>query len=247
VWEIENIDFSNLTTGVGTGIFDNLNFLGAPHKILMRDCKFPSSFNYTNGAGSIDRAGAAILDIINCDSGSTNYRFHREHPHGTLDEETTLILNSGGATDGTTPISWKMASRAANLSNLGWPYALASFPILFWNDNSGSSKTATVEILFDSASNLNNDDIWLDLNYPAGSSDTLGGKVTTTKSSILASNAALDAGTGTGNWTTTGMSNPNSRKLDIAFTPGKKGWIRGVVKIGKAAQTVYVNPIIKVT
>jgi hypothetical protein len=244
VLECENLDFSNLTGGAGTGITDSINLLGAPHKMLFRDCKLPSSFNYAVGAGAIDRAGAALMDFINCDSGSTNYRIHREHPHGTIDEETTLVKASG-ATDGTTPVSWKMVSRSTSQSNLGWPYALASFPILFWNDNSGGSKTATVEILVDSASNWNNDDIWLDLGYAAGSSDTLGGKATSNKSSILASNAALTSSGAS--WTTTGMTHPNAQKLSVTFTPGKKGWIRGTVHLAKANVTAYLDPVLKVT
>jgi hypothetical protein len=243
-FEGENLDFSNLTGGGSTGILGSLNLLGVGHRMIFRDCKMPTSFQYADGAGAIDRVGAAIADFVNCDSGNTNYRVHREHPFGTLDEELTLIKASG-ATDGTTPISWKLVSRATAQSNGGWPFALASFPIVFWNDNSGGSKTATVEILVDSASNWNNDDIWLELGYPAGSSDTLGGKATSNKASIVASNAALTSSGAS--WTTTGMTHPNAQKLSVSFTPGKKGWIRGTVHLAKANVTAYVDPVLKVS
>lgn len=244
-WECTNLDFSNLTGGGSTAIMDAGNIMTSPVKFIFRDCKLPSSFAFA-GSPSTYRGGAYIAEFINCDSGSTNYVYHREAPFGTIDQETTLV-RSGGASDGTTTISWKAVSRANSVSNGGFPFGLQLPPIVVWNDTSGSSKTATVEILADTSANLNDDDIWMEVDYLVDSGDPLGATVSTAKASVVASNSALSAGVGTGSWTTTGMSHPNSMKMSKAFTPQQKGPVIVRVYLGKANQTVYVDPVVTIS
>lgn len=60
-----------------------------------------------------------------------------------------------------------------------------------------------------------------------------------TKANNLATGTALTASSAT--W----ASSPGSpQKLSVSFTPQQKGYIRGVVKVGKASTTVYVDPLI---
>jgi hypothetical protein len=197
------------------------------------NCKLGSGFTFTTGTHT--GIGGAEVNFINCDSASTNYNYYRETAQGTVIDETTLV-KTGGASDGTTPISWKMVSNAN--SKLGWP--LASAPIVAWNDNSGASKTATVEILRDSATNLKDDEIWVEVDYIANTGDPGGLAVSDRKASPVAT--AADQTASSVDWTTTGMSNPNKQKLNVTFTPQKRGAVRGRVMLAKASTTVYVNP-----
>jgi hypothetical protein len=101
-----------------------------------------------------------------------------------------------------------------------------------------------VEILTDSVTALNNDDIWMELEYLPNSSDTQGSLVNDSKSNILAANAAQPTSTAT--WTTTGITNVMKQKLQITFTPGQKGAVRARVFLAKASTTVYVDPVVSI-
>jgi hypothetical protein len=209
---------------------------------LHRNCKMPSSPTYQAYPGSISNLSSAssLLDWINCDNGGTNYKLHREHGCGTVDYET-VIVRSGGASDGTTSISHKAVTNA----NSTWSFPMPLMEFAVWNDNSGSSKTATVEILADTVAALNNDDVWMEVEYQGASGNPQTSFINCTKSSILASNAAITSSSAT--WTTTGITNPNKMKLQVTFTPQLKGWVTARVYVGKASQTVYVDPMITIT
>lgn len=230
---VHSVDLSavtgNLVNVSGNNQGSVLNFI---------NCKLGSGFTFTTGTHS--GIGGPEVNFINCDSGSTNYNYYRETAQGAIVDETTLV-KSAGASDGTTPVSWKMVSNAN--SKFGWP--LVSAPILFWNDNSGASKAATVEVLHDSATALKDDEIWVEVDYLANSGDPGGLAVSDRKASPVATaaNQASSAVT----WTTTGMSNPNKQKLSVSFTPQKKGAVRARVMLAKPSTTVYVNPEITIT
>lgn len=230
--EFDGVDLSSQTGKLNSGT------AGGSHTILFRNCKLGAGATVGASAGS--GWSYPIFDVINCDSGGTNYKLHREHGLGTIDQETTKI-RSGGASDGTTGISWKAVSNSAAL----WQFPLPMFEIAIWNDNSGASKTATVEILADSAANLNNDDIWMEVEYLGDASSPKSSMVSNTKSNILASNAALSSSSAS--WTTTGLTNPNAMKLQASFTPQQKGPVTCKVYLGKASQTVYVDPMVTIT
>lgn len=230
--EFDGVDLSSQTGKLNSGTG------GGSQTIIFRNCKL--GVGATVGATSGSGWNYPIFDIINCDSGGTNYKVHREHGLGTIDQETTKIRSSG-ASDGTTGISWKAVSNSAAL----WQFPLPMFEIAIWNDNSGSSKTATVEILADSATNLNNDDIWMEVEYLGDASSPKSSMVSNTKSNILASNAALSSSSAS--WTTTGMTNPNAMKLQASFTPQQKGPVTCRVYLGKPSQTVYIDPMVTIT
>jgi hypothetical protein len=246
---------TTLITGVSTETHHNASFIGVDLSAVtgslvsvaaasqgsvytFANCKLGSGFAFTTGTHS--GIGGPEVNFINCDSGSTNYNYYRETAQGTIVDETTLV-KSGGASDGTTPLAWKMVSNAN--PTLGWP--LTSAPIVTWNDNSGSSKTATVEILRDSATNLKDDEIWVDLDYLANSADPGGLAVSDRKASPVAT--AADQAASSVTWTTTGMSNPNKQALSVSFTPNKRGAVRARIMLAKASTTVYVNPQVTIT
>ncbi len=235
--EVDGFDFSAL--GSTTPIVRN--FASCAGYFLFRNCKITSGGTLT-ALPTIGTMGlhSTLLDFINYGSGGTNYRMHREHGCGTVDEETVKI-KSGGFSDGTTGLSHKMISNA----NASFFRPLEGFGLNAWNDNSGSSKTATVEILTDSATQLNNDDVWLELEYLADSGDPLAGFGNNAKASTLAANAAQPTSSAT--WTTTGISNVMKQTLQISFTPQQKGAVRGKVMLGKASATIYVDPKLTIT
>lgn len=208
-------------------------------RLIFRDCKLPASWSgvlcsATPGQGS-------LLEMFNCDSGDTHYRYRRAVYTGAVQEETTLV-RTGGASDGATTYSFKLVSN----TNAAYPLKTLSPPeIVKWNDTVGSAITATVEILFDSATALNNDEVWLDVMYLGTSGFPLASFTSSAKADVLATAAATTSSATT--WTTTGMTNPNKRKLAVTFTPQEAGFIHATVKLAKASTTVYVDPMMTVT
>jgi hypothetical protein len=140
---------------------------------VMRDCKLPASWSGTFVTGTL-RTGTPF-DFINCDSGTTNSRIQSTCYAGDTKTETTIV-RTGGANDGTNGLAWKMASN----STLKWPaIPLYSPEIAQWVDTTGSSKTATVEILhFAQGSGTNgalkDSEIHLELEYLGTASSAAG-------------------------------------------------------------------------
>lgn len=231
---VEGCDFTNAAS---TLVLWN-NSSNGSGKIIFRNCKLPDS--WTGSIGTSLAAGIRV-EMHNCDSADTNYRYWAEDYSGSIKTETTLI-KTGGASDGTTGFSLKMVSG----SNSNWH----SQPLIAeigskWNSTTGSSITVTVDILRDSATNLKNDEVWLEIQYMGTSGRPISTFINNTKTDIFAT--AADQTTSSATWTTTGMSNPNKQKLAVTFTPTKAGYISARVFLAKTSTTVYIDPVMQVS
>lgn len=228
---LRDLDFSALGTG-----FNWLNFTGSPIiDFQARNIKLPSGW-----AGAVLNtalnAPKQRVSLYNCDSGDTNYRVWIEDYSGVIRDETTIV-RTGGASDGGTSISWKMTTNSGS-SEIGSP--LMSDPILVWNSATGSAVTITAEIITDSATNLTDAEVWLEVEYLGTSGYPLGSILTDQRATVLTT--AADQADSLSTWTTTGMSNPNPQKLDVTITPQEAGWIQARVVLAKASTTIYACP-----
>lgn len=229
---VENVDFSNL----------GAMFLSSPpnakSSVIFRNCKIPSGCTPLSSAIS---AGEAIVALYNVDSGNTNYKLWIEKYEGTIRDETTVV-RTGGASDGTTTIAWKMTSNA----NAVFPtFFLQSDEIVMWNEVIGIARTVTVEIIHDSTTNLKDNEVWLELSYPGDSSSPKGSFVSDCTADFVTT--AADQASSSATWTTTGLTNPNKQALSVTFTPQKKGFYIARVRLAKASKTIYVDPKLVVT
>jgi len=244
---IEGIDLTNVSSSVNIG-----NSTLSDLKIAIRNCKLPSSWTGSLNA-SVPGSGADWT-LQNVDSTDSNYRSIRQNMCGTLTSETTVVKN-GGASDGTTALSWRMETNA----DAEWNHlTLDSSEIVRWNETIDSPITITVDFLHDGAQGgspsvpLTDRDIWLEVQYLGTSGFPLSLFATDAASSgspyesnYLAT--AMDQETSSAIWTTTGMSNPITQKLSVTITPREKGFIHGVVKMAKASYTCYVDPVLQVS
>lgn len=170
-----------------------------------------------------------------CSSANNTYSLHEDCYEGTIDHNTTIV-RTGGASDGTTALSLKMVSSSTVVDNYN---PLSSPSINSWT-NSTTSKTFTIEGVWDSATNIQDDEIWMELEYPANNTDGLGA-IAKDKCAILGTPADQTASTET--WTGTGgFSNENKFKLSVTATPGKAGPITARVYLAKPSATVYIDP-----
>ena len=209
-------------------------------RVVFRNCKLPSSWSGSLMAGQPNFPGVRG-EMHNCSAGDTNYALWVEDYAGSIKQETTLVKDSG-ASDGTTPLSWKMTTT----SGAEYPtVVLASPEIQIWNETVGSSVTVTVDFLHDSVTALQDDEIWLEVEYLGTAGFPLSLFTDDAAADILATPADQTASSAT--WTTTGMSNPNEQKLSVSFTPQEKGLIVARVHVAKASYTVYVDPLIVIS
>jgi hypothetical protein len=176
-----------------------------------------------------------VFELFNSDSADTNYRYQKKTQFGTITHETTLV-RTGGASDGTTNLSRKMVSNA----DAEWNHQTLDSPeIVLWNETVGSAITVTVEILHDSATNITDKEIWMEVQYLGTSGTPLSLFVDDAAADYIT--AAADQADSSATWTTTGMANPNTQKLNVTFTPQEKGYIHATVKLAKASYTVYYD------
>lgn len=243
---ISGFDFSQASTTMAIVV------AASKALVWIRNCKLPDSWAGNLITGTL--TGFSIYEMNNCDSADTNYRLWRETEFGSVKSETSLI-KTGGASDGTTSISWKAVSNA----NAEWNHeTLDTSEIVRWNETTGSAITVTVDILHDGALGgspsvpLTDRDIWLEVQYLGTDGRPLALFATDAASSgspyesnYLAT--AMQQENSSASWTTTGMSNPLTQKLSVTITPREKGFIHGVIKVAKASYTVYVDPVLQVS
>jgi hypothetical protein len=213
-------------------------FAGAatsPGKLVVRNCRLPAGWSGGVYAPSSAVSGVRV-EMYNCAAGDTNYAMWVEDHYGSTKHETTVV-RTGGASNGTTPISWRMASSSSCVFPVG---VLVSPEIVAWNTSVGGSLTATVEIVHDSVTALNDDEVWLEVEHSNDASTPLTAVVNDAKSNVLATGTAQTSSSET--WTTTGLTNPNTRKLSVTFTPQNVGFVHARVYVAKASATVFVDP-----
>jgi len=231
--KFSGVDLSNLGANALIDIANHYNYF---HAEFTR-CKMPATFNVYTGTWAGDLFSGAIK-LHHCSDGNRAYDFQEVSLEGICSDETTIV-RTGGASDGTTPISIKMVSSAVEGIEEGIN-GLESPPIHGFTDST-TSKTFTIEVVHDSATALQDDEIWMSLEYPANNTDGLGA-ITFSKCVPLGTPADIPDSSEA--WTTTGMTNSNTRKLSVTVTPGKKGPITARVYLGVVSTTVYVDPII---
>ncbi len=229
---VENIDLSNADPAI--------NISSAITGGILRNVATPSAWS---GALTTVNPTVGSSVVLNAsDSSGTNYLLQRVHTYGNIYNETTIV-RTGGASDGTTPLSWKMVSLAASGT---FPItALQTGEFVIWNDTVGSPKTVTVEVVYGSLTNLQNNQIWLEVDYYGASGNPQGTLASSAMANILSTPADITASSAT--WTTTGMVNPNAGKLQVTFTPQLKGAFLATVKLCKSATTVFVDPLMTVS
>ena len=200
-------------------------------EIYLERCKLGSSFVLTTG--SFGGPHSVKIFVDNCDSGDTNYKMMHRSYEGSVDADAT-VYRTGGASDGTTPISWLMSTSA----NVSFHYPLRSPDIFIWNDTVGSSVTLTVEIVTNNVTPTDAE-AWLEVDLMGTSGFPIATFVDDAKADTLATAANQTSSSETWN---NAPGTPLKFKLSKAFTPQEKGFLRARVCFAKASFPAYVCP-----
>jgi hypothetical protein len=176
------------------------------------------------------------VNLVNCDSGDTNYRTERYLYQGTMTTETTTV-RTGGASDGTTTIAWKIVPTTNNERD----FPFSTFPISIWNETVGSV-TLTIEGTWAGGAVPTTADIWMEVEHL----DTSGFPLSTITSFGPAD--VLAAGTNhTSSSETWGAGGTTKFKMAATITPAEKGPISVTIKYAHTSNTVWIDPEITVS
>lgn len=226
----EGVDFSAIPSGkTVTGSAGNLGGMS-----VLKDCKFASGVTVYVPQDGWPFTG---IDVVRCDSVGTNYRSERYMGFAAQVTETTIV-RTGGASDGVTPISWRIAT----LTGPTFVHPFESMPISIWNDDTGGAKTVTVEGIWGGGSPPDNDDIWIGVEYLGDSGSPRGSFVSSAKATVLSTAAAYASSSETWGGSTTAFK--------MAVTTGtiqQKGPITVRVFAALPSSTFYVCPKVAVT
>jgi hypothetical protein len=205
---------------------------------VFENCKVNASMTRLGSTAVVGYAADPVI-TVNCDSGATNYKSTRDEYSGGQTTETS-ITRVGGATDGTTPSSIKIATNAQ--ATFLTPYRMLR--LAAWNDVTGANRTVTICGTINSASLPKDDEIWMDVQYLGDAASSRASFKSTSKSHPLATGAAVssDGSTWNGGGSGAGWS---TFKLVATLTspqPQMKGYVYASVRAAKAGVTYYIDP-----
>ena len=220
----DSVDLSGMTSGI-----TNNGAPGGGCDITFKNCKL---YTGTPFASPLNRG--AIANVINCDSTTTNYRHEKYMYEGTQTIETTIV-RTGGATNGTTPIAWKIVTGVGCVFTL--PFI--SLPISAWNDTAASSRTITLYGIWGGGAVPTNADIWFEVNFMGSSATPIGSFATCGLANVLAAETNLTTDSSTWGGSTTKF------KMSVTLSapqPSMKGPIYITIKAAKVSSTFYIDP-----
>lgn len=221
---MRGLDISALTTSlssVTTGYFN---------KFMLDSCRIAAGLT-RYATPSVNTSTCDEVELINCYDG-TNVLNERHTPAGDITTDRNTYLTSGAQDDiGNYSLKLTSSSRSDFAA-----MPLDAFAFDVENTTTGSSKTATVEIV--SSSTLNNNDIRLLLEYMGTSGNPIA-SFGDSLALVLTAPSALPSSSNT--WTNP-PSTPQKQLLQVTFTPQRVGRVRGLVRLGTPATTVWVNP-----
>ena len=224
--EIVGLDLTNASSSMNLAAGGTT---GSGGKCAFINIKKPGSWSGSLVGTAVANPGATF-ELRNQD------QFWVENYGGSVKSETSIV-RSGGSRDGTTPFSQKLVSAAA----VSYPCSYLQTSIVSkWNDTTGSSVTATIEGIFDSATNIKDNQIWARFDYLSDSGSLLATVIEDITANVVTSAADQDSSSATWN-NTGGMTNPNKFKLAASFTPQQKGYVAASVFLAKPSTTAYLD------
>lgn len=228
--ECAGVDLSAAGSGK-TIVAQNGSEIGQTFNFM--DCKLNASVTKSVTRASL---GSSEVDFVRSGSSGVNYNIYSDRATGVLTEETTIV-RTGGASDGTTPIAWKIVTNG----NATFSIPFACPPIAIWNDTTGSAVTATVEGIWGGGAVPNDNDIWVEIEYLGDASSPQASFVNDGTADLLTAAAGQSSSTETWGGSTTKF------KLAATFTAQQKGWIYARARCAKAASTFYIDPLVTLT
>jgi hypothetical protein len=228
VYEFQGVGLLNVSSGA---LFATAAF--ARSSVVFESCGIHTGLDVA-AKSQLQRA-----ELINCVDQSGNIR-HETWQHGGNLTRNTAIFRTGGANDSIAPFSWRVITNA----NLEVERPFETFDVTFSVPLAkvGVSTTVNVHLVTDNVT-LTNAECSLHVGAAVTASSTIH-TFYDTAAAPLATPANLP--TSSEAWTTTGLTTPVYQRMQVTFTPTRKGPHRLQVQVRKPSTTLYIcpNPVI---
>jgi hypothetical protein len=218
--------------------------IGSTHHYTFRDCKIPNISGSTVANGTNPGPGGPTVKMHNCDHTDSHFRVSDHCYEGKVEYNLQNYRTAGAVHQDGTPFSLQMTQTTTN-PKLWSP--LETPEIWIYNSQTGSSLTVDIQFMRDSATDFNNDELFMRLKYLTGTSVPLGSVASDRVADVLTTPAAQSSA-GDSGWTET-VANQNFNKLTKAITPTEPGWIIATVCLnsGTSGDSAYIDPYITVS
>ena len=207
---------------------------GVHHVVDFKRCKVPA---WSGGGLLVDAIGieGTIIKFHSVSNSDIIYQFQENYATGQINEDTGIYLDA--TYDGTNGYSAKMVTLA---NAIEWQRPLRFKLAELWNPTANA--TVTVEMVLDSATALNNDDVWIEIEYPNGTTGALGDIDRTSRAATILTTPSARTSSSV-SWTGTGGFG-NEQKIKIAETlaSDQAGVLTIWVCLAKPSTTIYVDP-----
>lgn len=204
--------------------------------IVFKRCKLNSS--HITYSGDL-KLSATTIKVHSCDDANTIAAFEEYYREGNILSDTGIYLNA--TYDGTNGYSARMETESWT-NEFGNPLRFKLADLY-----STANPTITTELVLDSATALNDDDFWIEIEYP---DSTIGayGKIdqTSRMTDIQITPSALTSSSVS--WTGTGsMTNEQKRKVAVTISGGQAGVHTVWACLAKPSTTIYVDPEVTIS
>ncbi len=232
---IENCNFSVYDgNNSATGPMFNVNDVGA-QRIVIKNCLPPSTAIFLPIVAAGGGTGWCV-DVINTGASGHTYINQRFTMEGTQDTDATVV-RTGGASDGTTPVSWKVTTPGMTPPGYtSWTRPFELIPIDQWNTVINTDRIVTLEGWWNGAALPNNDDIWLEATYFGTSGSTLGSRTSQGKVTYLTTHTALPSSLTA--WTAPARQNSHAYAVGDVILPSNTTLITICTSAGTSASSV---------
>ena len=212
-----------------------VNDVNASWDVLFKRCKIPSAVNYMNNGPT---GKACKVRFHSVDDGNFIYRFNEYYFEGQILEDVAVFRDAAATYDGTNEYSVKIIS---NANAKEWARPLRFKLADIW---CAANPTLTVELNTDNVV-LQNDEFWLEIEYPDGTTGALGLIDRTSRPpTILTAPANLT--TSAAAWTE-GFGTEKPQKISEVIASGQAGIHTIWACLAKPSTTVYVCPKVDVS
>lgn len=208
---ITNCDLTNITTILISENGLSINF-------IFDKCRLASGVGIYNNPTTVF---GTRIEMYECDNGTAVYHTD-SYQFGSQKTMETVVVLTGGASDGVTAISHKIVTG----SSVKFIMPFESQTILKHNTVTGANVTVTMHGVCSLAALPTNGQIWMNVSYLGSATSVLGTKVTTAKASTLATASNLTADTSAA-WDSLAAARVNSavvvggQIIKVASNPGR--------------------------
>lgn len=225
---VEDVDIQDLGAGDSLVSLTNTTL-----NVLIKRCKVPSALGGLLAAAPTGEASSAKFHSVS--NSNIIYQFQENYHFGQINEDTSIFLDA--TYDGTNGYSAKMVSSS---NALEWVRPLKFKLAEIW---ATANPTITVELIIDSATTLNDDDVWLEIEYPDSTTGALGGFDNTSRAATIVTTPIelTTSGKGAGDWTGEGGT-AKFYKIAVTISSGQAGVHTIWACLAKPSTTIYVDP-----